>query len=43
MSNRRGSAGGWADRVANETGRPRFVAEAIGPLTVFSFELARRR
>jgi 5-methyltetrahydrofolate--homocysteine methyltransferase len=24
----------WADRVANETGRPRFVAGAIGPLTV---------
>src|SRR6202789_4483751 len=25
---------GWADRVANETGRQRFVAGAIGPLTV---------
>jgi 5-methyltetrahydrofolate--homocysteine methyltransferase len=24
----------WADRVAAETGRPRFVAGAIGPLTV---------
>jgi 5-methyltetrahydrofolate--homocysteine methyltransferase len=24
----------WADRIANETGRPRFVAGAIGPLTV---------
>ena len=24
----------WADRVANETSRPRFVAGAIGPLTV---------
>src|SRR5580658_9166917 len=24
----------WADRVANETGHPRFVAGAIGPLTV---------
>jgi len=24
----------WADRVANATGRPRFVAGAIGPLTV---------
>jgi 5-methyltetrahydrofolate--homocysteine methyltransferase len=24
----------WADRVATETGRPRFVAGAIGPLTV---------
>ncbi len=24
----------WADRVANETGRPRFVAGALGPLTV---------
>jgi 5-methyltetrahydrofolate--homocysteine methyltransferase len=24
----------WADRVANETGRTRFVAGAIGPLTV---------
>jgi 5-methyltetrahydrofolate--homocysteine methyltransferase len=24
----------WADRVADETGRPRFVAGAIGPLTV---------
>src|SRR6201995_5803014 len=24
----------WADRVANQTGRPRFVAGAIGPLTV---------
>jgi 5-methyltetrahydrofolate--homocysteine methyltransferase len=24
----------WADRVAHETGRPRFVAGAIGPLTV---------
>jgi len=24
----------WADRVGNETGRPRFVAGAIGPLTV---------
>jgi 5-methyltetrahydrofolate--homocysteine methyltransferase len=24
----------WADRVANETGKPRFVAGAIGPLTV---------
>ena len=24
----------WADRLANETGRPRFVAGAIGPLTV---------
>jgi 5-methyltetrahydrofolate--homocysteine methyltransferase len=24
----------WADRVASETGRPRFVAGAIGPLTV---------
>jgi 5-methyltetrahydrofolate--homocysteine methyltransferase len=24
----------WADRVANETGRPRFVAGAVGPLTV---------
>src|SRR5580658_7046393 len=24
----------WADRVSNETGRPRFVAGAIGPLTV---------
>lgn len=27
-------ARGWADRVANETGRQRFVAGAIGPLTV---------
>ncbi len=24
----------WADRVADETGRPRFVAGSIGPLTV---------
>jgi len=24
----------WADRVANQTGRPRFVAGSIGPLTV---------
>jgi 5-methyltetrahydrofolate--homocysteine methyltransferase len=24
----------WADRVANESGRPRFVAGAMGPLTV---------
>src|SRR3979411_2982808 len=24
----------WADRVANTTGRPRFVAGALGPLTV---------
>ncbi len=24
----------WADRIANETGRPRFVAGSIGPLTV---------
>src|SRR5215472_318304 len=24
----------WADRVANETGQPRFVAGAVGPLTV---------
>src|ERR1035438_3648557 len=24
----------WADRIANKTGRPRFVAGAIGPLTV---------
>src|ERR1700678_1657145 len=24
----------WADRVANETGRPRFVAGAIGPTTL---------
>src|SRR5881628_1485001 len=24
----------WADRVANETGRQRFVAGALGPLTV---------
>jgi len=24
----------WADRVANETSRPRFVAGALGPLTV---------
>jgi 5-methyltetrahydrofolate--homocysteine methyltransferase len=24
----------WADRIANVTGRPRFVAGAIGPLTV---------
>ncbi|HVW78125.1 MAG TPA: homocysteine S-methyltransferase family protein [Alloacidobacterium sp.] len=24
----------WADRIANETGSPRFVAGAIGPLTV---------
>lgn len=24
----------WADRVGNETGRPRFVAGSIGPLTV---------
>ena len=24
----------WADRVANQSGRPRFVAGAIGPLTV---------
>src|SRR6201994_3643822 len=24
----------WADRVSNDTGRPRFVAGAIGPLTV---------
>src|SRR5215468_11777823 len=24
----------WADRIANLTGRPRFVAGAIGPLTV---------
>jgi len=24
----------WADRLANSTGRPRFVAGAIGPLTV---------
>jgi len=28
------SARQWADRVANETGRQRFVAGAIGPLTV---------
>src|ERR1700679_2127524 len=26
--------GEWADRVANETSRPRFVAAAIGPRTV---------
>jgi len=24
----------WADRIANQTGRPRFVAGSIGPLTV---------
>ena len=24
----------WADRIANATGRPRFVAGAVGPLTV---------
>src|SRR5437870_8104369 len=24
----------WCDRIANKTGRPRFVAGAIGPLTV---------
>ncbi len=24
----------WADRIANQTGRPRFVAGAIGPLTI---------
>jgi 5-methyltetrahydrofolate--homocysteine methyltransferase len=24
----------WADRIGNETGRPRFVAGSIGPLTV---------
>jgi 5-methyltetrahydrofolate--homocysteine methyltransferase len=24
----------WADRIANDSGRPRFVAGAIGPLTV---------
>src|SRR5271155_853695 len=24
----------WADRIANQTGRPRFIAGAIGPLTV---------
>ncbi len=24
----------WADRISNQTGRPRFVAGAIGPLTV---------
>src|ERR1700757_300504 len=24
----------WADRIANKTGRPRYVAGAIGPLTV---------
>ncbi len=24
----------WADRIANDTGRPRFVAGALGPLTV---------
>ena len=24
----------WADRIANQTGRPRFVAGAVGPLTV---------
>jgi 5-methyltetrahydrofolate--homocysteine methyltransferase len=24
----------WADRIANATGRPRFVAGAIGPLTI---------
>src|SRR5271167_1555108 len=24
----------WADRIANKTGKPRFVAGAIGPLTV---------
>jgi 5-methyltetrahydrofolate--homocysteine methyltransferase len=24
----------WADRIANKTGRPRFVAGSIGPLTV---------
>src|SRR5689334_19147948 len=24
----------WADRIANKTGRPRFVAGALGPLTV---------
>jgi 5-methyltetrahydrofolate--homocysteine methyltransferase len=24
----------WADRIANHTGRPRFVAGAVGPLTV---------
>jgi hypothetical protein len=30
----------WADRVANATGRQRFVAGAIGPLTVSLVELA---
>ena len=30
----------WADRVGTATGRQRFVAGAIGPLTVSSFELA---
>jgi len=30
----------WADRVANGTGRPRFVAGSIGPLTV-ALKLAR--
>src|SRR5882757_4896761 len=24
----------WCDRIANKTGRPRFVAGAVGPLTV---------
>src|ERR1044072_7778627 len=24
----------WTDRIANKTGRPRFVAGAVGPLTV---------
>lgn len=24
----------WADRIANQTGKPRFVAGAVGPLTV---------
>ena len=34
MSNPPGNAVQWCDRIANQTGRPRFVAGAIGPLTV---------
>ena len=33
----------WADRVGNDTGRQRFVAGAIGPLTVSLVELTRCR
>ena len=34
MSNRRRQCREWADRVGNATSRQRFVAGAIGPLTV---------